>query len=57
MARKRILNNTSFSGLGLKPSEDKILISILKEKQISFKQVLRVLVRSWIEEIKKEKNG
>lgn len=51
MARTRKNGSTrSFSGLGLKQSEDKVLVSILKKKEISYKKVARMLFRKWIEE-------
>lgn len=40
----------SFAGLGLKPAEDVALIKILKKKEISYKKVVRMLVRRWMEE-------
>lgn len=38
------------SGLNLKPEEDKKLIALLLEKDLSVKQLCRALVRQWIEE-------
>lgn len=53
MARKREQGSTRpFSGLGLKPSEDKVLVSILAKKEISYKKVARMLFRQWIDENK-----
>lgn len=53
MARKKLKGSTnSFSGLGLDKEEDKILIAILKERDISAKQLTRTLIRSYIMENK-----
>lgn len=49
MARPK-KTNISFLSLGLEVNEDKQLIAILKEKDISGKQLLRVLVRKWLKE-------
>lgn len=53
MARKKRKGSTnSFSGLGLDKDEDKALISILGDKDISAKQLIRTLIRSYIVENK-----
>ena len=51
MARKRDpKSNNPFSGLGLKPEEDKKLTELLEQKDLSYKQVVRALIRQWMAE-------
>lgn len=51
MARPRAKDSTrSLGGLGLKPKEDIKLAELLKQHDISLKQLERALVRQWMEE-------
>lgn len=51
MARPRAKNSTrSLGGLGLKIKEDERLLELLKQHDISLKQLQRALTRQWIAE-------
>lgn len=39
-----------FSGIGLKPEEDQRLIKMLEEHDLSARQLLRALIRQWMEQ-------
>jgi hypothetical protein len=50
MARPRSKNSTyPLGGLGLKPEEDKKLMSMVEQYDISVKQLCRYLVRQWMD--------
>lgn len=49
MARPK-KTDISFMSLGLEPAQDKQLIRLLKDKDISGKQLLRFLVKGWLKE-------
>lgn len=49
--RPRAKNSTnSFSGWGLEPEEDQKVIEALTEKDISAKQLVRALLRQWLDQ-------
>lgn len=51
MARPRDKKSKlSFAGLGLKPEEDDQLKVLLKEQDLSVRQLVRALVRQWMVE-------
>jgi hypothetical protein len=53
MPRPRMKNSkTSFGNLGLSNEEDKELMKLLEEKDITLSQLLRMQVRKWVREVK-----
>jgi len=51
MARPKSKNSEwSFGGYGLKPEEDKMLMDMLTDCDLSAGQVVRALLRQWIKE-------
>jgi hypothetical protein len=49
--KPRAKNSTlSYSGWGLTPEEDKQVIAALEEKDISAKQLVRALVKQWLDQ-------
>lgn len=48
MARPKKKKDTSFAGYGLKPDEDKRLVQLLEESELSAAKVVRALLREWI---------
>jgi hypothetical protein len=53
MARPRNKNsNNSFGGLGLDTEEDKKLQKVLKDKDVSLKQLTRMLLRQYLDSYK-----
>lgn len=53
MARTKNKNSQlSFKGWGLEPDEDKQVVKLLEEKDLTANQLIRFLVRKWISEQK-----
>jgi hypothetical protein len=53
MPRPRTKNSkASYGNLGLTPDEDKELVKLLSEKDITLSQLLRMQVRKWMRDIK-----
>jgi len=51
MARTKSKNSQlSFKQWGLEPDEDKQVIKLLEEKDLTANQLIRVLVRKWMSE-------
>lgn len=51
MARPKKKGSTgSFNNLGLKPHEEEELTKILEEKELSYRQVAKALIKQWIRE-------
>jgi hypothetical protein len=51
MARPRTKNSkASYGNLGLSPEEDKKLIELLQNKDLTLSHVLRAMIRKWMEQ-------
>jgi hypothetical protein len=50
-------STNSFGGLGLDQKEEKALLSLLKDKDISLQKVKRYLIREWIKQQTDPKSG